>query len=225
MADAATTEDGAEVRADLARALADEVRDVIVALSTLDADEQDLREALALAQQLKGHLHGPRRTRWYEVEDLAALDVPAKESFHELSPFRGRINALAPPLDLVHAVRDDGTPVIRATVTMGEAYEGPPHGVHGGFVAALFDEVLGATQSLTQRPGVTGRLTVHYRHLTPLAEPLAFEAWIEREEGRRMVSKATCHAADGTLCADADGLFFTVDFEALQQMMQERKQA
>jgi acyl-coenzyme A thioesterase PaaI-like protein len=132
---------------------------------------------------------------------------------------------LAPPLDLQQVVRDDGSPGIRATATMSEAYEGPPHGLHGGFVAALFDEVLGATQSLSAGPGVTGRLTVHFRHLTPIGERLTFDAWIDHEEGRRMLAKATCHAADGTLCAEAEGLFIKVDFEAIQQKMRDRREA
>ena len=49
------------------------------------------------------------------------------------------------------------------TATFGAAYEGPPGCVHGGFVAAAFDEVLGSTQSLSGEPGMTGRLTVNYR--------------------------------------------------------------
>lgn len=206
-----------------ARRLADEVRELIVALATVEVGEHDLRAATALVQEARSHLHGPRRLRWYEAADVLSLDDDAKEAFHELSPFRGRLNALAPPMQLEQGRRDDGTPVIRAEVEMGEAYEGPPHGVHGGFVAALFDEVLGATQSLADRPGVTGRLTVHYRHLTPLGERLRFEAWVAREEGRRMVAKATCHAEDGTLCAEAEGLFLTVDFDSLQQMMRSRR--
>ena len=76
---------------------------------------------------------------------------------------------------------------------------------------------------VTAGPGVTGRLTVHFRHLTPIGEQLTFDAWIDHEEGRRMLAKATCHAADGTLCAEAEGLFIKVDFEAVQQMMRDRR--
>ena len=39
---------------------------------------------------------------------------------------------------------------------VGPAYEGPPGCVHGGFIAAAFDEVLGSTQSLSGSPGMTG---------------------------------------------------------------------
>lgn len=212
-----------ETAAALARDVADELRLAIAALSTRSASEADLRAARDLARQLHGHLEGPPRPRWYDAGEPGGLDERSKDSFHDLSPLRGQINALAPPLDLRLTERGDGTPIVAATATLGPAYEGPPHGVHGGFVAALFDEVLGATQALAAGPGVTGRLTVHYRHLTPLGEQLRFEGWVEQEEGRRLLSKATCHAEDGTLCADAEGLFLKVDFQALQQMMQDRK--
>ena len=46
-----------------------------------------------------------------------------------------------------------------ATVTFGSAYEGPPGCVHGGYVAAAFDEMLGFVQSLGGNPGMTARLT------------------------------------------------------------------
>jgi acyl-coenzyme A thioesterase PaaI-like protein len=225
MADDTTTEEALDPKAVLGRELADEVRGVILALSTLDVGEEDLQESLALVRSLRARLQGPRRQRWYEVDDLLALDEDARGAFHDLGPFRGHLNPLAAPLVVEPTTRDDGTPIIRATAVMGEAYEGPPHGLHGGFVAALFDEVLGATQGLTEGPGVTGRLTVHFRHVTPLEEVLHFEGWIDRVEGRRLVAKATCHAADGTLCAEADGLFFKVDFAEIQQKMQQRRDA
>jgi hypothetical protein len=44
-------------------------------------------------------------------------------------------------------------------VTFGSAYEGPPGCVHGGYVAAAFDEMLGFVQSLGGNPGMTARLT------------------------------------------------------------------
>ena len=37
------------------------------------------------------------------------------------------------------------------TPRFGAAYEGPPGSVHGGIIAAAFDEVLGMTQSLMMK--------------------------------------------------------------------------
>ena len=105
---------------------------------------------------------------------------------------------------------------------MGMRYEGPPHGVHGGWVAALFDEVCGAVQGLAGTRGVTGVLKVRYRQITPLEETLRFEGWVADQRGRRLVAKATCHAGD-TLTAQAQALFVDVDFRDVQQGMLDRR--
>ena len=97
-------------------------------------------------------------------------------------------------------------PHIRGTVCFTRAYEGPPHGVHGGFVAAMFDEVLGAVMGLAPPPGVTATLEVRYRHVTPLEEPLRFEAWIDSDRGRRLTASATCHAGSTTMHSRVDRL-------------------
>lgn len=99
---------------------------------------------------------------------------------------------------------------------MGRRYEGPPHGVHGGWVAALFDEALGATQGLVEDTGMTAVLKVRYRRVTPVEETLRFESWVHEKRGRRLVARATCHAA-GQLTADAEGIFIRVDFDRVEE--------
>ena len=60
-------------------------------------------------------------------------------------------------------------------------------------MAGLFDELMGAAQSLTGRPGgVTGRLTIRYRDLTPLDTDLVFRCWVERDRGMRVDMRAEC---------------------------------
>lgn len=125
------------------------------------------------------------------------------------SPLMGRANPLAPPLKL--QLLDDR---VVGTATFGAAYEGPPGCVHGGYVAAAFDEVLGLVQSIGGHPGMTGRLTVHYRSPTPLHTELTFEATLDRVDGRKTICRATIHAGD-RLCAEAEGLFVAVDFEKI----------
>ncbi len=116
----------------------------------------------------------------------------------EHSPLSGTANPLAPPL-VMHVV--DG--VVHGEATFGPAYEGPPGHVHGGLVAATYDELLGRSQG---RPGFTAYLTVQYRAPTPLLVPLTWKAWIVREDGRKRWARATCHAGD-TLLSEADALF------------------
>jgi acyl-CoA thioesterase FadM len=87
----------------------------------------------------------------------------------------------------------------------------------------MFDEVLGATQRMMDKPGVTATLTVKYRHITPIEEDLLLKAWITEDVGRRIVAKATCHAGD-TLTAEAEGLFIKVDFAEVQERMAARRE-
>jgi acyl-coenzyme A thioesterase PaaI-like protein len=94
--------------------------------------------------------------------------------------------------------------------------------VHGGWVAALFDDVLGAAQWLVESRGVTARLTVQYRQVTPCEEELRFEAWIEERRGRRVRARATCHAG-ATLTAEAEALFLAVDFRRIDEHMRSLK--
>ena len=88
----------------------------------------------------------------------------------------------------------------------GAPYEGPPGFVHGGWIACAFDEMLGIVNVASGHPGMTGRLTVHYRSPTKLFCDLRFVSWVERTEGRRIVSRAELWDGE-TLTAEAEGVF------------------
>jgi len=207
-----------------ARALADELRCIVEALSSQELDGESLDEAAALARRIGEGLKGPRRLRWYETDAVATSLSPAsRRAYLDQSPIRGGLNPLAPPLSLEVTTRSDGTPVVRGRARLGMAYEGPPHGVHGGWVAALFDDLLGATQVLADAPGVTASLTVRFRAVTPIDEDLDFEAWLHEDRGRRVVAYATCRAA-GALTAEAEALFVSVDFNEIQERMRSRRE-
>jgi acyl-coenzyme A thioesterase PaaI-like protein len=122
------------------------------------------------------------------------------------SPIVGEASPLSPRLDWEIVTREDGSPAVEARGTFGAAYEGPPSFVHGGWVACAFDEVLGIAKIAAGNPGMTARLTVHYRRPTPLFRELRLRAWVERVEGRRIMSRAEMFDGD-TLTAEAEGLF------------------
>jgi acyl-coenzyme A thioesterase PaaI-like protein len=97
-------------------------------------------------------------------------------------------------------------PVTRASATYGAANEGPPGALHGGFVAAAFDDLLGVAQMASGDAGFTGTLTVKMRRPTPLHTPIEYEAGVTSKEGR----KITCwgrSTANGELVAEAECLF------------------
>jgi hypothetical protein len=120
---------------------------------------------------------------------------------HELNPLSGMSNPLAPPLNVW---LEDGCAHGRAT--LGWAYEGPPGSVHGGVVAALFDQFMGIAQALGGQPGMTGTLSVRYHRRTPLHVDLHFSGTLQRTEGRKTVVHAQLHA-DGALTAECEALF------------------
>lgn len=199
------------------RRLARAMRLVIERLVPSNAPEAELRlaaegleryaEALRAHPRLK-HFHG-------YAESANAGDVGA---FFDQSPMIGLANPLAPPIRIGRS----GERSAIALVTFGSAYEGPPGCVHGGFVAAAFDEVLGFVQSLGGNPGMTARLTIHYRRPTPLHAELRFEGELVRVEGRKIFTAARVRAA-GELTAEAEGLFVSVDRSRFEALLRERE--
>ena len=65
-------------------------------------------------------------------------------------------------------------------------YEGPPGCLHGGFVAAAFDDLLGWAQMASGKAGFTGTLTIKMRRPTPLEERIDYEAGVDRVQGRKI---------------------------------------
>lgn len=203
-----------------AHRLAAEMRRVIERLVMVDAPEADLSAAADAAAAFADRLQGLRSARWYEGYAEAA-NAGSPSAFFDHSPIIGMSNPLAAPIHMEVAVDDDGERFVRGTATFGRAYEGPPACVHGGFIAASFDEVLGFAQSLSGRPGMTGTLTIKYRNPTPLSTELEFVGRVDRIEGRKIFTTGTCHA-EGLLRAEAEAIFITVDFEKFAKMMKER---
>jgi acyl-coenzyme A thioesterase PaaI-like protein len=205
-----------------AAALAAELREISIALVSREVAGGALSEALPLARALREKLQGPPRARWWEQQpDAPMRSAGARRSFMDMSPLRGLLNPVAPLLAVDREEGPEG-PRLVGRVRLTRVYEGPPHGVHGGIVAALFDEMLGAAQNLAPPAGVTAKLEVRYRHVTPLEEELRFDAWVEENRRRRITTRATCHAGS-TLTADARGLFVRVDFAEVEQYMASRR--
>jgi acyl-coenzyme A thioesterase PaaI-like protein len=210
-----------------ARELADELRRIIDHLVQTDAPLADLEEATTAAHAFADRLAALPRRRAYEGIAEASIADPREQAFFDHSPIMGLANPVAPPL-VVTDIRAGGLgegeerPTVEATVRMAWSYEGPPASVHGGWVAALFDDVLGLAQGLTGNPGFTGTLTIKYRSPTPLDTDLDFRAWVDRVEGRKIFALGTCHAGD-VLCAEAEGIFISVPPERVTAMMEHRR--
>jgi acyl-coenzyme A thioesterase PaaI-like protein len=142
-------------------------------------------------------------------------------AFFDQSPLIGLANPLAPPIEVRPARPDEGGGVV-ARARFGSAYEGPPGCVHGGWVAAAFDEVLGFANSLSGSPGMTARLTVNYRKPTPLHADLVFRARLDRIEGRKIFTSGEVYSGE-LETAEAEGLFVSVGAEKFAGLLAARR--
>jgi acyl-coenzyme A thioesterase PaaI-like protein len=180
-------------------ALADQLRGLIGDLVMLDVEAVDeeqlteLEERVSLARKAFIGLPDVRGVGLHGSGDDASL--------FERSPLTGRSNALAAPL-----VLEFEGPVTRGHATYGEAYEGPPGLVHGGYVIAAFDDLLGVAQAASGVAGLTGTLEVKLRGGTPLHRRIDYEAGVLSQEGRKVVAWGRSYL-DGVLLCEATGIF------------------
>lgn len=188
--------------------LADALRVTITAAVAAELDDGAVTEAAEAVEALNRRLAeaaGPdKRSR------AQPNTSPDAQHFFPTSPVIGLANPLAPPVRItVVDGTDGGYRQIEGSANFEYAYEGPPTCVHGGVIAEVFDEVLGAANLAAGNPGMTGSLTVRYRKPTPLRTDLRIEARCLRREGRKIYSWAGIYH-DDVLTAEADGLFIEV---------------
>jgi hypothetical protein len=183
-----------------AQRLADAMRRIIARLVVVRPPAEQLDRAADAANAFADTLEDlPERSKSWEISE-AGLQP---RDFVNHSPLSGLANPIAPPIAMWIVDDGDGEYHMEGTVTFGPAYEGPPGHCHGGFVAAMFDELLGFVQLA---PGFTAFLHVDYRRPTPLNKALELRSWIESVEGRKRTIRGTCHL-DGVLLTEAHGLF------------------
>lgn len=205
------------------RRVADLLRGVIEDLVTCTSDTATL-DAIAvelerIGSQLRQSPRVSGRTAYLEGD--GSLKNSLASVGYELNPLDGRANPIAAPMKIWI---DEKEGVAHAEAFMGWQYEGPPHCLHGGMVAALFDQFLGVAQKLTHQPGPTGWLKVRFHNPTPLHTELKLVGRVKSVEGRKNVLEGEMWA-NGVKTASCEGLFIHLDVEAYKKMQEARKQA
>jgi acyl-coenzyme A thioesterase PaaI-like protein len=117
------------------------------------------------------------------------------------SPISGRKNPIAPAISLWAQGRQ-----VRGRVVFCATYAGPPDTVHGGIIAAVFDELLSMANVVNGIAGFTGSLTIKYHHGTPIDAPVELSAECIRVSGRKVISRGEMRSK-GKVTAAAEGLF------------------
>lgn len=171
------------------------IRELIEA-SVCAGEDADLAAA---ARQVEAATTALRATGGSPPLLLAALEGGGHLSVN--NPLEGPGNPLAPPLSWTHIGPDE----VRAEVPLGAAHEGPPGRVHGGWVAAVLDHVLGRATAAAGFPGMTASLTVDYHRGTPYAVPLTAVARLDHRDGRKLHATGTLLAGE-VVCASAKAI-------------------
>jgi acyl-coenzyme A thioesterase PaaI-like protein len=101
---------------------------------------------------------------------------------------------------------------VTAELQVREAHQGAPGLIHGGVLAAAFDETFGALNAFVGEASVTGQLNTSYRKPVPVGSTLHLWARLEGREGRKLWMRATgrLDGPDGPLAAEASALFLIV---------------
>lgn len=189
------------------RRLADAARRLVAAVAHLDLARTDEATIADLAGRV-----GALAEELATVPSLAEKGGPmfsgdVQALITHRSGIAGALNPLAPPVELWR----DGD-VTRGRVVFGSAYEGPPGLAHGGFIAAVFDELLTSAQLASGFGGFTGTLTVRMRRPVPLVTPIDLEARVDRIDGRKIFASGVARvggevAAEGEIvCIAARGV-------------------
>ena len=201
--------------------IAKELRTAIDELLATSAPVEELEATREMINQAVARLQARPHSHEYAGPAEGSLAVPMN-SFLDRCPIIGGINPLSVPMKM--GIEGDGgrDSVVIGHATFEAAYEGPPGCVHGGFIAAYFDEVLGMAQSLSGNPGMTVNLTVDYRSPTPLKKPVVFRGWVVSVDGRKISVAGSLHHGE-TLCAEAKGLFVSMRPEVFERLLEIRQ--
>ena len=156
---------------------------------------EGLTAELSQAQQVDGLIDMAKRGERGTIDDVMG----------ELVSVGGRSHPCSPEL-LWHEASNR----ITGTVRFGQAFEGPPGHVHGGWVAGVLDHIMGMTHVRTGHPGMTGGLSVRYLKPTPLNQLIEISAEATEVDEKRTEVKGTMRCGE-TTTATAEAIFVRVD--------------
>ena len=171
----------------------------------LDIPTSKFHELAEIIENSTEDLIGEKVPKWWSKDSGSGKF--RSMSYRSRSLFQGELHLFSPELEWKEDTGPEGQPGYSFTVNLSELYEGPPLAVHGGFIAGLFDELLGAVQSLSSGgTGYTAKLNIKYRSFTPINSDLQFSGWLVESSGRRIKVKAQCLEGK-RICSEADALF------------------
>ncbi|OFW44861.1 MAG: hypothetical protein A3J29_06740 [Acidobacteria bacterium RIFCSPLOWO2_12_FULL_67_14b] len=111
---------------------------------------------------------------------------------------------------------DAGTLYARAW--FGPRALGPPGHVHGGAMAAVLDECMGAVSWMNGHFSVAAQISISFVGLLPIGTDTTVEAWIEKVEGRKVYARAHMKDPSGLVVTEGQGLFVILKEDVLASL-------
>ena len=96
---------------------------------------------------------------------------------------------------------------VSATFVVGEKHEGPPGYAHGGVLASILDEAMGASVWFSGFHAAAVHLDFDYQHAVPLEAAIQVVGRVERREGRKVFTSGSIFLADETIAVKSSGIF------------------
>lgn len=97
----------------------------------------------------------------------------------------------------------------------GRLHEGHGHMMHGGFIAAVLDEVMGRSTNNagipTDKPFVTAEMTTYFQCPIEVGKKMYAFGRVERSEGRRYYATGEIVDEDGIVMARGTGVYVKVE--------------
>jgi molybdopterin converting factor small subunit/acyl-coenzyme A thioesterase PaaI-like protein len=186
------------------------VRRLAHAISAHEADDATLHQISAFIVDVVPALEDtPRRERIVPTFGEGAVIATLTKGRHPMDDRAVAGPANATSVDF--AARREGDEIV-ADANFGAAFEGAPGRVHGGMVAAVFDDLVGFILGMVGQPGFTGRITVVYKAPVPTERPVEFRARMRERTERTLVVDAEVRLAE-KLLATCEATMVLVDGE------------
>lgn len=186
------------------------VRQLAHAISAHEADDATLQRITAFIAEVMPALEDtPRRERIVPTFGEGAVIDTKTKGRHPMDD-----RAVAGPANATSVdfqARREGDEVV-ADACFGAAFEGAPGRVHGGMVAAVFDDLVGFILGMVGQPGFTGRITVVYKAPVPTERPVEFRARLRERTERTLVVDADVRLGEKIL-ATCEATMVLVDGE------------
>ncbi len=85
--------------------------------------------------------------------------------------------------------------------------EGPPGHIHGGVLASVLDEAMGAAAHMSGHRVVAVHLEFDYKLAVAIGAPVKLSAHVSSKHGRKIYTRAELRFADETIAVTGNGLF------------------